>query len=234
MTNLSKIPQRFTAHVSKRTSLNAWDKVFFDNGTPDDLQDPYPRFGSICDFLNSGSTKTVLDIACGSGRHAIELAKKGYYVYASDISRVALSIAEKLAEENGVSDLVHLFLGDMFEKYNFPDASLDAVIAIQAIYHGYPKDMQKSLGEINRVLKKGGRFVFTLSRDHDRSMLGSATKESKEVDYKTYLPLVGRERGLPHYYPDEDDVTRMLNGCFSSVEMVNDDVNKYLVVYCIK
>lgn len=209
-------------------------RFFFDQGTPQDLMLPYAKFDEVCKFLDGDSVKTVLDIACGSGRHAIALAKRGYYVYAFDMSRAALSIAEEQVLKNNVSDLVHLFVGDMFEKYNFPDGSLDAAIAIQAIYHGYPKDMCRAIDEVSRVLRSGGKFVFTLSRDQHRPMIGSSDTLSREVDYKTFLPLSGRECGLPHFYPDEEDVLKMTKGNFSKVDFEYDEAHNYLIVFCVK
>ena len=44
----------------------------------------------------------VLDLGCGAGRHAIELAKRGYDVVGIDISPTMLEAATKRAEEAGV------------------------------------------------------------------------------------------------------------------------------------
>lgn len=50
--------------------------------------------------LNSGTK--VLDMACGSGRHAVIFAKRGYEVIAVDLSKLLISEAEKNADENNV------------------------------------------------------------------------------------------------------------------------------------
>lgn len=58
------------------------------------------------DFLekefNYDKTKSILDIGCGTGRHAIELARRGYTVTGIDLSGAQLARAGQKAEEAGV------------------------------------------------------------------------------------------------------------------------------------
>src|SRR5262249_50954347 len=44
----------------------------------------------------------ILDIGCGTGRHAVELAKRGYMVTGVDISRGVLAEADRAAREQDV------------------------------------------------------------------------------------------------------------------------------------
>jgi cyclopropane fatty-acyl-phospholipid synthase-like methyltransferase len=50
--------------------------------------------------LRPGST--ILDVGCGTGRHSVELAKRGYEVTGIDISSGMLAEAKKAAEESGL------------------------------------------------------------------------------------------------------------------------------------
>ena len=45
--------------------------------------------------LGADRSKRILDIGCGTGRHAIELAKRGYRVTGFDLSEGQLRLAEK-------------------------------------------------------------------------------------------------------------------------------------------
>ena len=58
------------------------------------------------DFLekefNGDKTKSILDIGCGTGRHAIELARRGYPVTGIDLSASQLDRARQKAKEAGV------------------------------------------------------------------------------------------------------------------------------------
>src|SRR2546426_846978 len=61
-------------------------------------------YESECNYIetlfrqfSSGKVRRVLDIACGTGGHAIPLAKRGYTVFASDLSNGMLAQARKKA-----------------------------------------------------------------------------------------------------------------------------------------
>ena len=53
--------------------------------------------------LGNDRSKRILDIACGTGRHAIELAKRGYQVTGFDLSEGQLRLAREKAAAAGVS-----------------------------------------------------------------------------------------------------------------------------------
>jgi 2-polyprenyl-3-methyl-5-hydroxy-6-metoxy-1,4-benzoquinol methylase len=52
--------------------------------------------------LGADRSKRILDIACGTGRHAIELAKRGYQVTGFDLSEGQLRLAREKAATAGV------------------------------------------------------------------------------------------------------------------------------------
>ena len=53
----------------------------------------------------------VLDVCCGSGRHALPLAQRGYRVTGLDVSAEAIAHARRAAEDDGIP--VDLRVGDM-------------------------------------------------------------------------------------------------------------------------
>jgi len=59
-----------------------------------------------CDFIeqevNHLKSSKILDIGCGTGRHAIELVKRGYSVTAVDLSASQLGRAKEKAKQQGV------------------------------------------------------------------------------------------------------------------------------------
>ncbi|MCP4631391.1 MAG: class I SAM-dependent methyltransferase [candidate division Zixibacteria bacterium] len=52
--------------------------------------------------LQLAPNSSILDVGCGTGRHSIELAKRGYMVTGIDISEGMLNEAEKTAQNEGV------------------------------------------------------------------------------------------------------------------------------------
>jgi SAM-dependent methyltransferase len=118
----------------------------------------------IISLLKLEAGARVLDLACGHGRHAIPLSKRGYDVTGYDLSEVFLNRARSDAKAQGVN--VRWIQGDMRE---LPfSGEFDAVINIFTAF-GYfenPHDDVKTLHGVRESLRPGGRFLLeTLHRD---------------------------------------------------------------------
>ncbi len=103
--------------------------------------------------LQTGAGGRVLDVPCGSGRHAIELASRGYRVTGLDQSE------ESLAEARAATSIdVRWVLGDMCELPWV--AEFDGAFCFGNSF-GYldRAGAGNFLGVIARALKAGGRFV---------------------------------------------------------------------------
>lgn len=116
--------------------------------------------GFIVNALRLKAGDRVLDLCCGQGRHAVELAKRGFTVTGTDLSRYLLGLARNAAEQAGVQ--VRFHRGDMRE---LPwEEEFDAVIVMFTAF-GYfdsEKDNEKVLCEIRKVLRTGGRLLLDL------------------------------------------------------------------------
>jgi 2-polyprenyl-3-methyl-5-hydroxy-6-metoxy-1,4-benzoquinol methylase len=105
-------------------------------------------------------TKRILDVGCGTGRHAIELAKRGYIVTGVDLSESQLIRAREKAAEAKVN--VQFELGDaralrFKNEYDVALTLCEGGFALMetdemnfAILHGAA-----------RALKPGGIFILT-------------------------------------------------------------------------
>ncbi len=101
----------------------------------------------------------ILDLYCGYGRHAIELAKSGYQMTGVDNTADFLSIAKQKAADLKVQ--IDFFQYDMRE-INFSDY-FDAVINMFAAF-GYFSDEENLavIGAISHALKRRGLFLIDL------------------------------------------------------------------------
>ncbi|HYM49454.1 MAG TPA: class I SAM-dependent methyltransferase [Candidatus Limnocylindrales bacterium] len=99
----------------------------------------------------------VLDEACGQGRHAIELARRGYQVTGLDLSDYLLGVAAERARSERLSlRWVH---GDMRQPPSGPfDLVLNLFTALG--YFEDDADNQAVLNGIASVLAPGGRLVL--------------------------------------------------------------------------
>ena len=110
--------------------------------------------------LNLGSSTRLLDVGCGSGGPALHLARRtGCQVVGAELSEEAVAEATRRAHEAGLETRSSFLQADASELLPFDDGSFDALICIDAINH--LRDRAGLLGEWARVLRSGGRLLFT-------------------------------------------------------------------------
>jgi ubiquinone/menaquinone biosynthesis C-methylase UbiE len=126
----------------------------------------YPAMPDYTDriFRSLGQVrdKRICEIGCGSGGLTRELALRGAYVSASDISVEAVSLAQKINEEFIPKQVEVKEMDACNLLYN--DESFDLVVGISILHH---VNIDKALREINRVLKPGGKAVFVEPLAHN-------------------------------------------------------------------
>ena len=108
--------------------------------------------------LTPGSN--VLEIGCGSGGYAVYLAERtSCSLVGIDNNAEAIRNAKRLARARDIDGHVIFQRGDAAKKLPFPDESFDAVFANDTFCH-IPSRLVL-LAEIFRVLKHGGRLLFS-------------------------------------------------------------------------
>lgn len=153
-------------------------------------------------MLGNVKGKKILDWGCGSGIYAKLLTKKGAKVKGFDISKEMIDIAK---DANPKLDL-KVGSGN---KIPFNE-TFDIVYASLAIH--YLDDWNKSLKEINRVLKKGGEFIFSIGNPIHNASKGTIIKG------KEYRIL-----GMKDYYAGDKSTAdwKLPNGKVSHIETYN-------------
>ncbi|MCY7363109.1 MAG: class I SAM-dependent methyltransferase [Ignavibacteria bacterium] len=110
----------------------------------------------------SVNTKSkVLDIACGSGRHSIELARRGFDVTGFDLSKYLITEAKKNLKNSKDRNLKIKFQIKDMRKFNYKN-SFDIAVNIFTSF-GYfedDKENHKVIENVSDSLKKNGYFVF--------------------------------------------------------------------------
>ena len=120
-------------------------------------QDEYDRF---IDWLTLSASSHALEVASGSGGPAMYLAERsGCRVTGIDVNPHGVATARQAALRAGRAEQARFQMGNANEKLPFPDCSFDALLCIDSMNH-FP-DRMHSLCEWRRVLKPGGRAVFT-------------------------------------------------------------------------
>ncbi len=118
-----------------------------------------------CDFLeyifqnfSESRVKTMLDLACGSGGHAIPLAERGYEVLGVDASEAMIEIARNKAENAGVDikfevmKMEELSLPEKFDVIICMFSGIDYIESYDAL--------SEALKRIRTHLSEDGLLVF--------------------------------------------------------------------------
>jgi len=119
---------------------------------------------SQIEFLNwvfsRAHVRSVIDVACGTGRHAVRLAKLGYEVAALDKSDSMLKEAMRFAKAEGVT--VDFRQGS-YQAIPFK-RKFDGLMCIGSAfnYNMTIEDAIRTLAEFRRVLRKGGKVVIDM------------------------------------------------------------------------
>jgi len=142
-----------------------WYEALFENYAQKYDNEPFTQ-GTLgeCDFIekeiNFNKSLNILDVGCGTGRHAVELAKRGYTVTGIDLSENQLASAKQKAEKlnieidfqqhdarylpfNNTFDLVIMLCEGGFSLMETDEMNFDI------------------LKGVTRSLKASGQFIFT-------------------------------------------------------------------------
>jgi 2-polyprenyl-3-methyl-5-hydroxy-6-metoxy-1,4-benzoquinol methylase len=104
------------------------------------------------EFLGN-QKRFVLEIGCGTGLFTKELARTNNTIVSIDVSD-ALIIK---AKERVSSTNVNFIVGNAYET-NFKSGSFDFIVGSSSLHH---LELDSALKEFSRILKPGGRMIFT-------------------------------------------------------------------------
>jgi len=108
---------------------------------------------------SDGPVRRLLELACGTGSHALALGKLGYEIVATDNSPDMLARARSKAEK--ASSRIDFRWQDM-RDLDLPDRPFDAAISLfdSIGYTVTNEDLVRTLRGVHRYLRPGGLFVF--------------------------------------------------------------------------
>ncbi len=200
--------------------MKQWYIEFFRNSGKQYDRETYTRgTKGECDFIESeiehDKALKILDIGCGTGRHAIELTKRGYEVLGIDLSEAQLQRAKDKADNEGLSV--------RFQQMDACKMSFESEfdLAIMMCEGAFPlmetDEMNYSiLSGAYRALRPGGKFIFTTLNglfplfhsieefSQQDSAEGNATSSENTFDLMTF-----RDHNQTTF-TDDDGITRTL------------------------
>lgn len=161
--------------MTSRDDRTYWDERYTREGAQ--LQaEPGPFVVEIVAGLPGG---TALDLACGRGRNAVWLAKRGYEVTAVDVSSVAVSQAERHADEAGVK--VDFEVADL-TTWHPGDRTWDLVLLS---YLQLPEHGRRAVNRMAATLVAPGGCLLLIAHHRDNLDHGVGGPKYAAVLYTT-------------------------------------------------
>ena len=123
-----------------------------------------------------GPSDVVLDLGCGIGRIARELQPLVREIHAVDVSEEMIRQARDYV---GPGSRIHFHVNDGSSLEALADRSIDFAFSILTMHHVTRAVFRRYLGEVHRVLRPGGRFLFSvISKDRSPSFEIDETRDT--------------------------------------------------------
>ena len=183
---------------------NKWNKYWSKSQQDEYWTVPANEVINFLDVIENKTEKTVLDLGCGLGRHAMACAERKFDVFALDFSKEAIEQLDRISQEHGLN--IRTKLGDYKEKI-FQDESFDIIIAFNVLYHGNRQAFQSAVDLCREYIKPNGLILMTCPT-HDDGKYGSG----EEVEPHAYKSLNSVHPGDIHYFCDEEDIDDIMKG----------------------
>lgn len=135
---------------------------------------------NLISYLKPAANSTMLDVACGKGRHSIQLAGKGFDVTGIDLSDD--SINEALQYE---TDTLHFYKHDMRLPFriNYFDYAFNFFTSFG--YFRTRREHDNAIRTIAQAVKRGGIFVMDFLNVHyaEDHFVHQSDKEIDGINY---------------------------------------------------
>jgi len=137
--------------LSTREGYDRWSAIYDGEGNPlIELEEPL-----VAAWLGDPRGLAIADVGCGTGRHAVRLARAGADVTALDFSDGMV----RRAEEKPGWDRVRFVAHDLTHPLPLADRSFDRVLSCLVVDH--IADLEALLRELGRICRHDGFVVMT-------------------------------------------------------------------------
>lgn len=195
--------------------MTKWDQIL--RRKEYSLENPDGIVVNFASIIENREAKRILDLGCGAGRHVVYLADRGFETYGADISETGLKLTKNKLRSKKVEAAI--IKSDM-RLLPFIDTCFDAAICVQTIYHQRLKEIQETVSEIQRVLKKKG-LILTNFHSTRSGFFGKGTK----VEENTFMQETGPEKGVLHHFVDENGLREL----FKDFKIVNLETKEKMI-----
>lgn len=138
--------------IPAREGYDRWAATYDDDGNPLVATEQ----SIFDDLVGDVAGARLIDVGCGTGRHALALASRGARVTAVDFSRGMLDRARAKPGADRITWIEH----DITSRLPFDDGSFDTVLTALVLDHIH--DLDAFFAELARLAAPRGRIVATV------------------------------------------------------------------------
>ena len=154
----------------------------------------------------------ILDVGCGGGININRMAKIAKKVYGVDYSIESVKLSREVNQDYVNEGKVEVLEGNV-ASLPFEDDTFDIITAFETVY--FWPDIEKSFGEVKRVLKPGGIFL-----------IGTESNGADNLPMKISQKLIDMT-----VYNDEELTSFLQNNDYSEITVyLRDSKNKEEIV----
>lgn len=197
-----------------------YEELFTDYGLNYDKESFTQGTSGECDFieeeLDYNKSLKILDIGCGTGRHSIELAKRGYYLTGVDLSESQLKRARTKASEQNVqiefilSDARNLPFNNHFDcaimicEGAFPLMETDE-LNFQILQNAF-----KSLNDSGKLIFTTLNGLFPLFHSVKDFLAETKLEGNAEYDKNTFDLMTFRDFNITKFTDDKGNTKELV------------------------
>ncbi len=176
-------------------------------GKPDYINKAYSKWELNCIFKSLAGLKSgrILDVACGVGRVAIEMANRGFFVTGVDVSQEMLEVCDKNVRAAGITNNLKLIRSDACK---IPlEETYDVSICVGLLEHLPNQQRQHVVSELIRLTKTNGIILLVINNNNSFFLQQEKRYEMQEQQKNGYFcGLVNGANLLNIFCKDKFDI----------------------------
>jgi ubiquinone/menaquinone biosynthesis C-methylase UbiE len=189
----SELGERVKAQMNRPDIHDRWEATYRTTGNERLFEQCYD---AIVERVAQPAGSLALDIGCGVCANSSRLARRGYRVEAGDWSEPILERARANLAAQGLADRVNVTRQDIV-ALTHPDAHFDLTLCWGVLMH--IPDIEKALGQLLRVTKRGGYLVFEeVNVSSPETVLDRVRWRLQNLVRDKKIQLVSVESGIEH------------------------------------
>jgi SAM-dependent methyltransferase len=156
-------------------------------------------------LLSKDRDRRILDFGFGTGANLLHFAAQGFETYGVEISEYALARATERLQAAALSGDLHLIRAG--QRLPYADCFFDVVYAWQVLYYHSRDGWKSTVGELERVTRKGGLVMVATAAPGDISQ-----EEAEPLGNDMYRSKVLGQEGCILTIPDRETIAELFPG----------------------